>query len=87
MVGRLLLWLSPEYRDTHGEKHTPLISQMELKAVTAACDSSCSFLLFFGAPVSLSEAELRMLPSQEGLQHWLWMGVKACTVCPSVFII
>lgn len=85
MAGRLLSWLSPEYRDTHGEKHTPLISQMELKAVTVI--PRALFFCSFRTPVSLTEADLRMLPSQEGLQHWLWMGVKTCTVCRSVFII
>lgn len=86
MAERLLSWLSPVYSDTRGDKHALLVSQMELKAAAALCDPS--FLLVFFSP-NLSRS-LRQtsgcLPSQEGLQYCLWMGVKTCTACPSILI-
>lgn len=53
MAGRLL-WLSPEYRDPGSEKHTLLISQMELKAATASRDPSFSSVFFFSTNLSRS---------------------------------
>lgn len=83
MAGRLLSWLSPEYRDTRAEKHTRLISPMRLKAANASCEPS--FLPFF--PLSCLRQTFACLPSQEGLQPWLWMGVEVCPASHSILII